>query len=349
MRVVLLPSVRHGASAFGPRVDFIETARILGGEILYPPGGRGAWARLEAATSLDFRQAFAAWRMPRETLFLSLSEKVALPLALLDRHRRPHLLIAHHLSSPRKRTLQRQTGVLSRFSRIVVLSGEQHRYLENEARVPPERIVRWHHHADTLFWRPAEPETVTEAVPVAARPEEGRPYLVAVGKERRDYATLMTALEKMPEYRCILVAGSAWTGDRTGPLRVPPNVERRGAIDWGTLRELYRGATAAVVPLEAGTRYAAGSTALLEAMAVGRPTIVTETPGIADYTIAAQTVPAGDADALASVLRTLLTDPEATARLERAGRAWVTEHASLDRYVASLTELVTSEVRRSMF
>jgi glycosyltransferase involved in cell wall biosynthesis len=67
--------------------------------------------------------------------------------------------------------------------------------------------------------------------------------------------------------------------------------------------------------------YPTGQSVLLEAMASGRPCIVTDAPAIRDYVEADRTallVPPHDVDALVDTLRGALADP---ARLAAVGRA----------------------------
>ncbi len=74
--------------------------------------------------------------------------------------------------------------------------------------------------------------------------------------------------------------------------------------------------------------------ALMEAMAAARPVIASDIDGIRDLVAHGETgwlVPPGDPDALAAALIRALDDPPAAARLGRAARDWVREHASLGR------------------
>jgi glycosyltransferase involved in cell wall biosynthesis len=67
---------------------------------------------------------------------------------------------------------------------------------------------------------------------------------------------------------------------------------------------------------------------LLEAAAMGLPTVTTNATGACDAIIAGKTglqVPIGDPDALAAALATLVRDPSLRKEMGRAGRAWVCE------------------------
>jgi glycosyltransferase involved in cell wall biosynthesis len=83
----------------------------------------------------------------------------------------------------------------------------------------------------------------------------------------------------------------------------------------------------------------------LEAMALGRPLVVTDVDGMAEVVppVAARIVPVEDAPALAGALIELLGDTEAAEKAGRAGREHVesggASHGSADKLLALYTEL----------
>jgi glycosyltransferase involved in cell wall biosynthesis len=373
---LLLPSnapPKSDAADPGPRLDFLALAAALDdAPLLYPPpAAPGLMGKVEDKTASDLRQAWAAVRR-RGTVgaYVSLSEKVGLPLALLQgrRSRVPHVLIAHNLTSERKRRLQARTGWLHRFSRVVVLCREQERYLRNEAGLPPERVRFVYDKVDHRFWLPSPPNPLPHAVgegeqhhqttKVPSSPHSPPPpqrggggwgeratHILSVGRERRDYTTLVAAARLLPERKFVVVVSSPWSrqAGSGGEGQIPDNVCFRRGLPWDELRALYAGAAAVVVPLEAGTLYAAGVNGVLEAMAMGRPLVVTGTPGIADYIddgVNARVVPPADPAALADALRALLADINGSARLGANARAVVENGRNLDAYVAALMGIV---------
>ena len=103
---------------------------------------------------------------------------------------------------------------------------------------------------------------------------------------------------------------------------------------------------------EAGTRYAAGVNAVLEAMAMGKPLIVTNTPGIFDYTsdrTNSRVIEAANPVALASALTVLNADRDEAARLGKAGRQSVESGRNLDTYVATLAKIVRDAMAEGCF
>jgi len=80
--------------------------------------------------------------------------------------------------------------------------------------------------------------------------------------------------------------------------------------------------------------------ALLSALATGLPTVVSAVPGILEVVEPGKSTlvfPPGDAAALATHLRALLTGPEASAQLGRAGRALALSRFSTRAYTAAMT------------
>jgi glycosyltransferase involved in cell wall biosynthesis len=283
------------------------------------------------------RQAWAAYRTRGNYgVFVSFSEKVGLPLALLlgRRRRIPHVLIAHNLTSERKRSLQRRTGYLHRFDRIVVLCHAQERYLLDEAGVDPQCVCFVEYMVDRAFWTPGT---------AVQEPMAGDGPILAVGRERRDYPTLVQAARLLPQREFVIVASSPWSRARSGGEQTEENVSVRRNLSYGELRVLYERAAAVVVPLETGTAYAAGVNGVLEAMAMGHGPIVARTPGIADYVedgVTGRWVAPGDPEALAAVIQAHLRAPDTALRMGIAGRAVIEKQRNLERYIARLTEII---------
>jgi glycosyltransferase involved in cell wall biosynthesis len=275
------------------------------------------------------------------SVYVSLSEKIGLPLAFLlavKGIRVPHVLVAHHLTSRKKRTLQSRVRWLQRFSRIVVLSEPQAAYLREDAGYPEEHTVTLPDSADTDFWRSDGGKTC-----------EAEPLVLSVGQERRDFSNLFAAARELPLLSFIVVAGSAWTGQRQIRDSLPKNVTVRRGLSYADLRTLYDRASVAVVPLETGVTYAAGANALLEAMAMGKAIVQTETPGLSGYLRQGTNgciVPAADPIALAGAIQRLQGDADGVLRLGREARRSAEEKHSLADYVGALTRVVREAERQ---
>ena len=131
-----------------------------------------------------------------------------------------------------------------------------------------------------------------------------RPLLAAARKVRVD---VTLAVQRLP----------------AGAGALPANVSVR-AVPHAKFIELMRHARIVVVPLRAGIERSAGQQTYLNAMALGKVVITTDSPGTRDYIEHGSTgliVPAGDEDSLASTLRWAL-DPSNEAEVARiAARA----------------------------
>lgn len=332
-KILVMPSSRPSAddSADAPRLDYQLLAERLDAEIRYPPSEGGFMARVEAKTASDLRQAWQVARLAGVGTYVSLSEKVGLPLAMTAGRGSRHILLAHYLTSERKRAFQKVTHYLQRFDRIVVLCRTQERYLRDELGLPQDRVRFLYDKVDSVFWHPL--------------PEDSRRTgVLCVGKEQRDYSTLLATARLLPDTPFTIVASSLWSHRQdTISEALPSNVTLKQNLSWADLRALYHHSALVVVPIYSGIDYAAGVNGVLEAMAMAKPVIVSDTPGLADYTDSgenAMRVPPADPAALADSIENLLGNPEAASRLARNARQVVDAGRNLDRYVEKLARIV---------
>ncbi len=107
--------------------------------------------------------------------------------------------------------------------------------------------------------------------------EENDGSLFAAGRSLRDWKTLFMAVDGLPIH-CVVVATRADVAD----LRVPENVELHCDITHGRYLEFLKRAKIVVVPL-LETKRSTGQASFLEAMAYGKPVIVTGVTGVWDY------------------------------------------------------------------
>jgi glycosyltransferase involved in cell wall biosynthesis len=106
----------------------------------------------------------------------------------------------------------------------------------------------------------------------------------------------------------------------------------RGGLHEGGVRTLYGRAQVVAVATRPNL-HASGLTVTLEAMACGRPVVVPDTPGMAEYVVPGETglvYPVGDEAALAECVRSLLADPQRAAAMGSAGRRLVAEYYDTD-------------------
>jgi glycosyltransferase involved in cell wall biosynthesis len=239
--------------------------------------------------------------------------------------RKPHLMVAHHVTTHVKRSVfalfRPQRGI----SRILLHSRRQVEAVERELGLPRAQLAFVPYFADTGFWSPRD--IAEEAIVVTA------------GREHRDYATLAEACASIPE-RVVVAAGSFHSPDAPwrAPASWPRNFELLKMLDRVALRELYARAAVVVVPV-LPTDFQAGVTTLLEAMSMGKAVIVSATEGQRDIVEDGETgvlVTPGDASELRRSVRRLIDNPDERKRLGGNARRAAETRFSLDVYASTL-------------
>jgi glycosyltransferase involved in cell wall biosynthesis len=210
---------------------------------------------------------------------------------------------------------------------IFVYSSAQRDFACSELGIPPEQVRLIPFHADERFYRP-----------LADVQPEGE-QICAAGLERRDYPTLLRAMADQTDLPMKLAAASPWSkqANEVADLALPPHVSA-GCYEYNELRTLYAQSSIVGVPLYEND-FQAGVTTTLEAMAMGKPVIVTSTTGQTDVIIHGKNglcVPPGDVDAWKDAIARLRQDEALRARLGREARRWVEENATLDRWVTNI-------------
>lgn len=271
-------------------------------------------------------------------------EQVGLPLALLGRlfgtGGLKHAMIAHIVSVPKKARLIRWARLANTIDRYIVYSSRQGAFLREHLNVEAHRVVLSTFMVDTEFFSP-------EAVDVGQRT-----MICSAGLERRDYATMMKAVEGL-DVEVVIAAASPWSkqSDATAGVVLPANVSV-SKLSLFELRDLYAASRFVVMPL-VDVDFQAGITTILEAMAMGRPVVCTRTSGQTDTIVDGETgsyVAPGDVEALRNAIDLLLTDPDRIERQGSSARDWVVAHADIDVYAEGLStimdELLTGRVSR---
>jgi glycosyltransferase involved in cell wall biosynthesis len=166
--------------------------------------------------------------------------------------------------------------------------------------------------------------------------------ICSVGLERRDYVTLMRAVDGL-DVDVVIAAASPWSKqpDSTADSAIPSNVTVR-SFDQSELREVYAASAFSVMPLH-DVDFQAGITAILESMAMARPVVCTRTRGQTDTLVDDVTgryVAVGNSVELRTVIEELLGDRKLLERMGAAARRWVVEHAEVDVYATRLGSVV---------
>lgn len=216
------------------------------------------------------------------------------------------------------------------------------RHMDEHTNLAPGRSVAFGQEIDTRFFAP----DAAAATDVAPLPAVDGPYVLSAGLERRDYSTLLNAVDGLP-VTLVVAAGSPWSKDTFQSDRELPTNVIVGTFDHPQMRELYRGASAVVLSVFP-TERACGMNVVGEAWAMARPVIASATIGLADFITSDDNgllVPPGDVSAMRQAICDVLHDPDRAARLAGAGRAYVEAELSLERFAQTIDAAVEQRSR----
>jgi glycosyltransferase involved in cell wall biosynthesis len=234
-------------------------------------------------------------------------------------------MIVHVISEPKKTVFLDWLGVQSAIDRFITYSRWQQRFIEGRWKLGRERVLWTPFMVDQEFFAP---ERVT---PDPNAP----PQICAVGLERRDYETLLRAVEDL-DVRVVIAAASPWSKRAEGveTRTIPSNVTVQKFTQY-ELRQLYAESRFMVMPLE-DVKFQAGVTAILECLAMGKAVICSRVTGQTDVVVEGENgryVPPGDPSNLSTEIRRLLANPEEAVRMGANGRKLVECQMNLDLYV----------------
>lgn len=259
----------------------------------------------------------------RYRAIISWSERIALPLAGLlkaSRRRIPLVALFSWISRPPKDRLLQH--VHSHIDRLVLWNRFQRDFAVGRLGIPPSKVVLLKRSTDTQFFRPMD--------------DESADMICSVGSEMRDFSTLVKALDGFAG-RCHIAAGSKVPSTGNLALALPPNTTL-GRKTYPELRELYARSRFVVVPVLPESDTDNGLTVTLEAFAMGRPVIISNT--VAQETVrhgeTGLLVPPGDPRALREAMDTLWNDPGRCRQMGLAAREYVTAHHRVEDFTSGV-------------
>jgi glycosyltransferase involved in cell wall biosynthesis len=324
--------------AQGRRPDSIAAYDALGATLLDEryieavPGRRGRLLRRLPFSLAQVLEALLSRRSYDVVLTWGDQLPVLLaPFLALSRRRPAHVAILFWISKPKKAIPLRavQRGI----DTMVFPAERQLRFARDRLRLPAAKLTRVPWSVDTEFWQP--------------RAGAGE-LICCVGREMRDYGTLIDAIAPLG-IPCHIAAGTMRAVDNPWASRLEqdlPEGVTTGARSLSALRELYADSRFVVVPLlPSETDH--GTTTILEAMAMGKAVICTDTPGqtgVVEHGVNGLLVPPGDAVALREAIAALWNDPERAERLGAAGRRRVEELHRVDQWAGSLRAVADGAV-----
>ena len=214
--------------------------------------------------------------------------------------------------------------VIPRADAVLPMGSNQVEYIRKRWKV--RGLVEFHPtETDTNFYAP-RPEA----------PSNGT--ILAVGDDAaRDFGTMLEAIKGL-DFPVLIKSGKV-KEDR----EVYPNltvISRH--LSFIEYRQLFIDAALVIVPL-ADAIHASGVTTLLEAMAMGKPVIVSDSEGIRDYIVAGETclaVPCNDPAALRSAIDRLMAEPETRARLGAGARRFVEKYCSPEAHAGAIEDVI---------
>jgi glycosyltransferase involved in cell wall biosynthesis len=333
------------ASGKRPKADYLELARSLNADLLDYAAARKATrltgAVLEKLGGPNLVLAYACWKM-RKTYqaIVTDGEQVGLPLAALLKFtpgtRPRHLMIVHVISEPKKTVFLDRLGVQSAIDRFITYSRWQQRFIEERWKIDRTRVLWTPFMVDHEFFAPGRVTPNSSA----------RPQVCAVGLERRDYETLLRAVEGL-DVNVVIAAASPWAKRAKGVAtpNIPGNVTVRKFTQY-ELRQLYADSSFMIMPLE-NVKFQAGVTAILECLAMGKAVICSRVPGQTDVVVEGDNgryVPPGDSVILRTEICRLLSCPEEATRMGANGRKLVESEMNLDRYAQRLARFLDEAV-----
>jgi glycosyltransferase involved in cell wall biosynthesis len=246
-----------------------------------------------------------------------------------------HCGIANHSLRRRRRWIN---ALLLRRSWSMLYGDGEVESVQRMFGVPTERLRVNQFGVDTTFWRPAEEK------------QDGS-YILSVGNDlRRDYELLLALARRIDE-RFIIV-----TRQDLGQL--PDNVEQmRGdwhaqALSDSGLRELYQKARLVIVPLKDSVQ-PSGQSVCLQAMACGKPVILTDTRGLWSREMMRDgenivLTPPGDLSAMLQATSALIANPLQRALLGECARQIVCDSADIRLFSVRLEAFAKHIVNRNI-
>jgi len=293
--------------------------------IVYGSGGYGG----------DFASILGSLRaINAADVVLSTVDTVGIPLVLLKRFglvRTPVVYVAIGLPE-RLVQLRRLRGL---YRRALLDVRALVSYAESEVEWlsgwlgPGAEVVFVPFGVDTDAFGPVDREPEFDVVSIGADP-------------RRDFPLLLTVANRRPELS-VRVVTSAEHVRTLGELPANASVETDTPLE--AVRELLAAARVVALPVRDNS-YSGATTTLLQAMAMGKPVVVSRTDAIAtgyglEDGVNCRLVPPGDAEALERTLLELLAGADAATALGIRARETVERNLSWERYTDALWKLLS--------
>ena len=320
--------LRHNLERNRPPLWARLASRALNA-VLYRAGGYGG----------DFASILGSLRAVNEAdVVLATVDTVGIPLVLLKRARIVRSAVVYIAIGLPERLVQLRGERMRGFFRHAFNGGHAIvSYAESEAKQlrewlgpdgAPVAFVPFG--VDAAAFRPLGGDTDTDVVSGGAAP-------------RRDFGLLLAVAQRHPDLSVRIVA-SAEHARGLGPL--PDNVSVETDIPLADVRARLAAARVVALPVRDNS-YSGATTTLLQAMALGKPVVVSRTDAIAtgyslEDGVNCRLVEPGDGEALERAVLEMLTGADAAAAIGIRAREAVERSLTWERYTNSLWQLVSA-------
>lgn len=244
--------------------------------------------------------------------------------------RKPLVALIHHELSDNSAS----RAFLRGHTRLLCLSRDVRDQLIGVFQVPKDKV-------DLLSWGP-ELEFYRRDL---AGPYPQEPWVVSIGKTLRDHDTLAAAM-RGSDIRLTII-GTAPTGGEPLPnIEVIPVSEHINHLPYRRTLEIYQRATIVAIPL-ASTRRLAGLSSLLDAMAMGKPVVMTRNP-LVDIDIEAEGfgvwLSPGDVAGWKRAVEDLAADSVRCREMGRRARLVAESRYNIQSFTAQLAEALKRSI-----
>lgn len=258
------------------------------------------------------------------------SENIGILLSLIGT-KKPLIVIAHHMSSPRKARFSRFAGVVKKWSGIGFISEEGRKFFVDYFQVEPSRLFQYE---SAKYLDKVKLSDVTYNGPI-----------LSVGVAKRDYQTLLAALVDLPGYETELFISSKF-GDQLEKqinIAIPEWVHIMGWTSEEELLRHYRETRFVVVPLEKTTHSGAGLNGVVEASTFYKAVIATNSGGMATFVkdgVTGILVPPNSAEAMRAAIQLLAAKPELAEEMGQAGRQYMEDYFNPKKVDAGISAFI---------
>lgn len=215
-----------------------------------------------------------------------------------------------------KRMLQR--FIFSSFNVIFVSSSDEVKKYSQRFNLLPDKFRFIHFHTNII-----EPKIIRSP----------KSYILSAGKTGRDYYTLAEAIKDLPVDLVVISDHKSISG-----INFPENTRILTDISWHNYLELLKNCWFVVVSLQELVK-STGQVVILEAMALGKPVIATETVGTRDYISPEHTgvlVPPGDPFSLRKAIVSLSNNQNLQEEISQNALKFIKENCTFEIYVKKI-------------